>query len=201
MTPREQRWGELDAEVLRLFVESGRSYGVAARPCRLARGGLESHPDRPLRRRPGPPGHRAALPGPGEALVRVAGAAINPLDLKISAGYMHDFFPVEFPYTLGTDVSGTITTLGDRVERWAVGDQIVARLDPSTDPRVALCGSVDLGGGVFCSYRAPSRMYGHCGRRAHSQATRTQMAGSSTPSRSRILSEIAVSAASSGAVS
>ncbi len=44
---------------------------------------------------------------------------------------MHDFFPVEFPYTLGTDVSGTITTLGDRVERWAVGDQIVARLDPS----------------------------------------------------------------------
>ncbi|MDT0264150.1 NADP-dependent oxidoreductase [Jatrophihabitans lederbergiae] len=70
-------------------------------------------------------------PGPGEVLVRVAGAATNPLDLKITAGYMHDFFPVEFPYTLGTDVSGTITTLGDRVERWAIGDQIVARLDPS----------------------------------------------------------------------
>jgi len=70
-------------------------------------------------------------PGPGEVLVRVAGAATNPLDLKITAGYMHDFFPVEFPYTLGTDVSGTITTLGDRVERWTVGNQIVARLDPS----------------------------------------------------------------------
>jgi len=70
-------------------------------------------------------------PGPGEVLVRVAGAATNPLDLKITAGYMHDFFPVEFPYTLGTDISGTITTLGDRLERWAVGDQIVARLDPS----------------------------------------------------------------------
>jgi len=70
-------------------------------------------------------------PGPGEVLVRVAGAATNPLDLKITAGYMHDFFPVDFPYTLGTDVSGTITTLGDRVGGWAVGDQIVARLDPS----------------------------------------------------------------------
>ncbi len=70
-------------------------------------------------------------PGPGEVLVRVAGAATNPLDLKITAGYMHDFFPVEFPYTLGTDVSGTITALGDRVEGWAVGDQVVARLDPS----------------------------------------------------------------------
>jgi len=70
-------------------------------------------------------------PRQGEVLVRVAGAATNPLDLKITAGDMHDFFPVTFPYTLGTDVSGTITAVGDRVERWAVGDQIVARLDPS----------------------------------------------------------------------
>jgi len=70
-------------------------------------------------------------PGPGEVLVRVAGAATNPLDLKITAGYMHDFFPVAFPYTLGTDVSGTITAVGGRVEGWAVGDQVVARLDPS----------------------------------------------------------------------
>ena len=70
-------------------------------------------------------------PGPGEVLVRVAGAATNPLDLKIAAGYVHDFFPVTFPYTLGTDVSGTITAVGGRVEGWAVGDQIVARLDPS----------------------------------------------------------------------
>jgi len=70
-------------------------------------------------------------PGPGEVLVRVSGAATNPLDLKITAGYMHDFFPVTFPYTLGTDVSGTITAVGGRVEGWAVGDQIVARLDPS----------------------------------------------------------------------
>jgi len=60
-------------------------------------------------------------PRQGEVLVRVAGAATNPLDLKITAGYMHDFFPVTFPYTLGTDVSGTITAVGDRVERWAVG--------------------------------------------------------------------------------
>jgi len=70
-------------------------------------------------------------PGPGEVLVRVEGAATNPLDLKITAGYMHDFFPVTFPYTLGTDVSGTITAVGDRVGIWAVGDRVVARLDPS----------------------------------------------------------------------
>ncbi len=73
----------------------------------------------------------APTPRPGEVLVRVAGAATNPLDLKITAGYMHDFFPVAFPYTLGTDVSGTITDVGGQVEGWAVGDPIVARLDPS----------------------------------------------------------------------
>ncbi|MDT0263644.1 NADP-dependent oxidoreductase [Jatrophihabitans lederbergiae] len=71
------------------------------------------------------------FPGPGEVLVRVTGAATNPLDLKITAGYMHDFFPVQFPYTLGTDVSGTITALGDTVHGWNVGDPVVARLDPS----------------------------------------------------------------------
>ena len=71
-------------------------------------------------------------PGPGEVLVRVAGAATNPLDLKITAGYMHDFFPVTFPYTLGTDVSGTVAEVGERVEGWAVGDKVVARLDPTT---------------------------------------------------------------------
>jgi len=70
-------------------------------------------------------------PGPGDVLVRVAGAATNPLDLKITAGYMQEFFPVEFPYTLGTDVSGTITAVGEAVNGWAVGDQVVARLDPS----------------------------------------------------------------------
>jgi len=70
-------------------------------------------------------------PGPGEVLIAVAGAATNPLDLKITAGYMHEYFPVQFPYTLGTDVSGTITALGDRVQGWAVGDRVVARLDPS----------------------------------------------------------------------
>jgi len=70
-------------------------------------------------------------PGSNEVLLHVAGAATNPLDLKITAGYMHDFFPVEVPYTLGTDVSGTITAVGDQVQHWSIGDHVVARLDPS----------------------------------------------------------------------
>ncbi|QGQ20499.1 zinc-binding dehydrogenase [Cellulomonas sp. JZ18] len=70
-------------------------------------------------------------PGPGEVVVRVAGAALNPLDLKIAAGSVHDYFPVEFPYTLGTDVSGTVASTGSTRAGWDVGDRVVARLDPS----------------------------------------------------------------------
>lgn len=69
-------------------------------------------------------------PGRGEVLVRVAGAALNPLDLKIAAGRMQDFFPVAFPYTLGTDLAGTIEAAGPGVTGWSVGDAVVARTDP-----------------------------------------------------------------------
>ena len=69
-------------------------------------------------------------PAAGEVLVRVAGAAINPLDLKMTAGYLHEFFPVRFPYTLGTDLAGTIVEGGAGVSGWVPGDRVVTRLDP-----------------------------------------------------------------------
>jgi NADPH:quinone reductase and related Zn-dependent oxidoreductases len=37
------------------------------------------------------------VPGPGEVLVRVAGAALNPLDVKIGGGYVQAYFPITFP--------------------------------------------------------------------------------------------------------
>lgn len=69
--------------------------------------------------------------GPGEALVRVAGLALNPLDLKIVGGHVQELFPVEFPYTLGTDLSGTVTEVGPEVTDWKAGDRVLARLDPA----------------------------------------------------------------------
>lgn len=76
-------------------------------------------------------------PGPGEVLVRVAAAALNPLDLKMVAGSMHGFFPVEFPYTVGTDLSGTIAAVGPDVASWSPGDAVVARTHPSAGGAVA----------------------------------------------------------------
>ncbi|RCS21387.1 NADP-dependent oxidoreductase, partial [Phyllobacterium salinisoli] len=75
----------------------------------------------------------------GEVLVRVVAAALNPLDVKLQLGYMEQFFPLQFPYTLGTDLAGEIEEIGADVQGWSVGDKIVARTDPTA-------------GGAFAEY-------------------------------------------------
>lgn len=71
-------------------------------------------------------------PGLGEVLLRVAAASLNPLDVKLQRGYMHAFFPLGFPYTLGTDLAGTVYALGGGVSGWNAGDRVVARTAPSS---------------------------------------------------------------------
>jgi NADPH:quinone reductase-like Zn-dependent oxidoreductase len=69
--------------------------------------------------------------GPDEILVRVEAASFNPLEVKLQSGSMHAFFPLCFPYTLGTDLAGTVERVGSRAARWRPGDPVVARLDPT----------------------------------------------------------------------
>ena len=69
--------------------------------------------------------------GAGEVLVKVAAASLNPLDVKLQKGFVHAFFPLAFPYTVGTDLAGTIEAVGADITGWAVGDRVVARTDPT----------------------------------------------------------------------
>lgn len=69
--------------------------------------------------------------GVDEVLVRVAAASLNPLDVKLQQGLMHAFFPLPFPYTVGTDLAGTIEAVGGSVTGWAVGDRVISRTDPT----------------------------------------------------------------------
>jgi NADPH:quinone reductase-like Zn-dependent oxidoreductase len=75
--------------------------------------------------------------GEADVLVRVSGAALNPMDVKIGLGYLHDYFPITFPTTVGTDVSGTVERVGAQVTGWAAGDRVIARLDPTAGGAVA----------------------------------------------------------------
>ncbi|MEV4224950.1 NADP-dependent oxidoreductase [Nonomuraea sp. NPDC049725] len=83
----------------------------------------------------------AELPDPvlsdGQVLVKVAGAALNPLDVKIGAGHVRDFFPIAFPSVVGTDLAGTIEHVGPEVTGWSVGDAVIARTDPGSGGAVA----------------------------------------------------------------
>jgi NADPH:quinone reductase-like Zn-dependent oxidoreductase len=63
-------------------------------------------------------------PGPGEVLVKVAAASINPIDLMQRSGATKNFFPVEFPGIIGWDVSGTVLKLGPGVDQLAIGDRV-----------------------------------------------------------------------------
>ena len=64
--------------------------------------------------------------GPGEVLIRVACAAVNPVDWKIREGMLAGLFPHAFPLILGWDVAGTVTALGAGVSEFAVGDRVYA---------------------------------------------------------------------------
>ena len=48
----------------------------------------------------------------GKVLVKIKAAGVNPIDWKISEGYMQQVMPIEFPTTLGWDFSGIVEKAG-----------------------------------------------------------------------------------------
>ncbi len=69
------------------------------------------------------------VPGPGEVLVRVAAASVNPIDYKRRAGLTKDFYPMTFPGLIGVDMSGTVVKVGPGVEAFTAGDRVFAMAD------------------------------------------------------------------------
>jgi NADPH:quinone reductase-like Zn-dependent oxidoreductase len=65
------------------------------------------------------------VPGPGQALVRVEAAGVNPGEATIRKGLLHDRWPTTFPSGEGSDLAGVVEELGDGVEGLAVGDEVI----------------------------------------------------------------------------
>src|SRR4051794_27115028 len=61
-------------------------------------------------------------PGPGEVLVRVGAAALNPIDVYIRAGTVA--MPLPKPFIPGTDLAGTVESVGPRVHSFKLGDRV-----------------------------------------------------------------------------
>ncbi|HUA10005.1 MAG TPA: NADP-dependent oxidoreductase [Candidatus Acidoferrales bacterium] len=66
------------------------------------------------------------VPGPGEVLVKVAAASINPIDIIQRSGGLQATWPMQFPGILGWDFSGTIVQIADGVTGLRVGEKVAA---------------------------------------------------------------------------
>ncbi|REF00016.1 NADP-dependent oxidoreductase [Thermomonospora umbrina] len=66
------------------------------------------------------------VPGPGQLLLRVRAAALNPLDVKLITGEYAHLFAVRHPFVVGMDAAGTVAAVGEGVSGYAVGDEVVA---------------------------------------------------------------------------
>jgi NADPH2:quinone reductase len=64
-------------------------------------------------------------PAEDEVLVQVGAAGVNPIDRRLRAGELKDFFQREFPIIPGWDVAGRIVELGSAVRGWATGDEVM----------------------------------------------------------------------------
>ena len=64
-------------------------------------------------------------PGPGEVVVEVRAAGINPGEAGIRVGAMHDMFPATFPSGEGSDLAGVVTAVGPEVTQFSVGDEVL----------------------------------------------------------------------------
>jgi NADPH:quinone reductase-like Zn-dependent oxidoreductase len=68
-------------------------------------------------------------PGPGEVLIQVHAAGVNPLDWKVRGGHLKDWLPHRLPLTPGWDVSGVVEAVGADVSAFKIGDAIFGMLD------------------------------------------------------------------------
>ncbi|MBL6695123.1 MAG: NADP-dependent oxidoreductase [Luminiphilus sp.] len=60
-----------------------------------------------------------------QVLVRVAAAGVNPIDRRLRAGELQEYISRTFPVVPGWDFSGVIVAVGEEVEGWKVGDEVV----------------------------------------------------------------------------
>ncbi|AMR29381.1 hypothetical protein A0257_21295 [Hymenobacter psoromatis] len=62
--------------------------------------------------------------GPGEVLVRVRAASVNPIDIVLASGVMRQHMPLTFPWIPGLDFAGTVEAVGAGVTTLAPGTAV-----------------------------------------------------------------------------
>ncbi len=68
-------------------------------------------------------------PGPGQVLVQVKAAGINPGEAKIRDGLLHARWPATFPSGQGSDLAGVVAAFGTGSACLAVGENVIGYTD------------------------------------------------------------------------
>ena len=65
------------------------------------------------------------VPVPGQVLVQVKAAGVNPGEAKIRAGVLASRYPSTFPSGQGSDLAGVVDQVGADVTGVAPGDEVI----------------------------------------------------------------------------
>ncbi|WP_335938938.1 NADP-dependent oxidoreductase [Streptomyces sp. PTD5-9] len=69
---------------------------------------------------------------PGEVLIRVRAAGVNPVDWKLAEGRLDAVMETRFPLVPGWDVAGVVERVGFDVEEFAPGDEVFGYIRKDT---------------------------------------------------------------------
>jgi NADPH:quinone reductase-like Zn-dependent oxidoreductase len=65
---------------------------------------------------------------PGQILIRIAAAGMNPMDRSIAGGVWRSVMAASFPMVLGFDVAGIVEDVGEGTTRFGVGESVMGQL-------------------------------------------------------------------------
>jgi NADPH:quinone reductase-like Zn-dependent oxidoreductase len=63
-----------------------------------------------------------------DILIEVKAASLNPIDYKLVEGHLKDMVPLNFPITIGYDLSGVVVEKGGDVGNFEIGDEVYSRV-------------------------------------------------------------------------
>ena len=67
-------------------------------------------------------------PGPGQVLIKVEAAGMNPMDRSMAAGAWKERMPGSFPFVLGADLAGVVEAIGEGAGRFQLGEEVFGQL-------------------------------------------------------------------------
>jgi NADPH:quinone reductase len=67
-------------------------------------------------------------PGPGQILIKIEAAGMNPMDRSLADGAWKEQMPATFPFVLGADLAGVVEVVGEGARRFRPGEEVFGQL-------------------------------------------------------------------------